>query len=90
MATGGVVTGPTHLIAGEGKYSEAILPLDDSPQMNDLINKIVEAIDKDNPSNPQPVEVKVYMGDKEYDAFTYKASERGKRIVGKQPIKIGG
>lgn len=90
MATGGVVTGPTHLIAGEGKYSEAILPLDDSPQMNDLINKIVEEIDKDDNPNPQPVEVKVYIGDKEYDAYTYKASERGKKIVGKQPVKIGG
>ena len=74
---------------GEGKYSEAVIPLDDSPQMNDLINKIVDAINKDDPS-PQPVEVKVYIGDREYDAYTYKASERGKKIVGKQPVKIGG
>lgn len=90
MATGGVVTGPTHLIAGEGKYSEAILPLEDSPQMQDLINKIAEAVDKDDNPNPQPVEVKVYIGGKEYDAYTYKAAERGKKIVGKQPVKIGG
>ena len=90
MATGGVVTGPTHLIAGEGRYSEAILPLDDSPQMQDLINKIAEAVDKDDNPNPQPVEVRVFIGDKEYDAYTYKASERGKKIVGKQPVKIGG
>ena len=89
LASGGVVTGPTPAMIGEGKYSEAVIPLDDSPQMNDLINKIVEAIDKDDPS-PQPVEVKVYIGDKEYDAYTYKASERGKKIVGKQPVKIGG
>lgn len=89
LAKGGVVTGPTPAMIGEGKYDEAIIPLDDSPQMNDLINKIVEAIDKDDP-DPQPVEVKVYIGDKEYDAYTYKASERGKKIVGKQPIKIGG
>ena len=89
LAQGGVVTGPTPAMIGEGKYSEAVIPLDDSPQMNDLINKIVEAIDKDDPS-PQPVEVRVYIGDKEYDAYTYKASERGKKIVGKQPVKIGG
>lgn len=89
LASGGVVTGPTPAMIGEGKYSEAVIPLDDSPQMNDLINKIVEAIDKDDPS-PQPVEVKVYIGDKEYDAYTYKASERGKKIVGRQPVKIGG
>lgn len=91
MATGGVVTGPTQLIAGEGRYSEAILPLDDSPQMQDLIDKIVEAVDKDKPDdNGGPTEVHVYIGGKEYDAFTYKASERGKTVVGKQPIKIGG
>ena len=91
MATGGVVTGPTHLIAGEGKYSEAILPLDDSPQMQDLIDKIVDAIDKDKPDgNGGPTEVHVFIGGKEYDAFTYKSSQRGKTVVGKQPIKIGG
>ena len=89
LATGGVVTGPTQALIGEGKYSEAVIPLDDSPQMQELINKIVEAIDKDDP-NPQPVEVRVFIGDKEYDAYTYKASERGKKIVGKQPVKIGG
>lgn len=91
MATGGVVTGPTHLIAGEGKYSEAILPLDDSPQMQDLIDKIVDAIDKDKPDdNGGPTEVHVFIGGKEYDAFTYKSSQRGKTVVGKQPVKIGG
>lgn len=91
MATGGVVTSPTQLIAGEGKYSEAILPLDDSPQMQDLIDKIVDAIDKDKPdNNGGPTEVHVFLGGKEYDAFTYKSSQRGKTVVGKQPIKIGG
>ena len=91
MATGGVVTSPTQLIAGEGKYSEAILPLDDSPQMQDLIDKIAEAVDKDKPDNSGgPTEVHVYIGGKEYDAFTYKSSQRGKTVVGKQPIKIGG
>lgn len=89
LANGGVVTGPTPAMIGEGKYDEMVMPLEDSPQMNDFIDKIVEAINKDDPS-PQPVEVKVYIGDQEYDAYTYKASERGKKIVGKQPIKIGG
>ncbi len=91
MATGGVVTGPTHLIAGEGKYSEAILPLEDSPQMQDLIDKIADAVDKDKPDgNGGTTEVHVYIGGKEYDAFTYKSSQRGKTVVGKQPVKIGG
>ena len=90
LATGGVVTGPTHALIGEGKYTEAVIPLDDSPQMHDLIAKIADAVNKDDDNPTQPVEVKVYIGDKEYDAYTYKASERGKKIVGKQPVKIGG
>lgn len=91
LASGGVVTGPTPAMIGEGKYSEAVIPLDDSPQMQDLIDKIAEAVDKDKPdNNGGPTEVHVYIGGKEYDAFTYKSSERGKTVVGKQPIKIGG
>jgi hypothetical protein len=58
--------------------------------MQDLINKIAEAVDKNNDTDPKPVEVRVFVGDKEFDAFTYKASERGKKLVGKQPIKTGG
>lgn len=91
MATGGVVTGPTRAIVGEGAYSEAVIPLDDSPQMEDLINKIADAVDKGGGGRDgTPVDVRVYIGGKEYDAYTYKASERGKTVVGKQPIKKGG
>ena len=43
LATGGVVTGPTMAMIGEGKYHEAIIPLGNSPQMAELINKIVAA-----------------------------------------------
>ena len=89
LANGGIVTGPTPAMIGEGKYDEMVMPLGDSPQMNDFIDRIVDALDRGDP-NPQPVEVKVYIGDKEYDAYTYKASERGKKIVGRQPVKIGG
>lgn len=90
LAQGGVVTGPTPAMIGEGKYDEMVMPLGDSPQMNDFIDRIVDAINNNPGSSPAPVEVKVFIGDQEYDAFTYKASERGKKIVGKQPVKIGG
>lgn len=91
LATGGVVTSPTEALIGEGKYDEAVIPLDDSPQMQDLIEKIADAVDKDKPSGGGgPTEVRVFIGGKEYDAFTYKSSERGKTVVGKQPIKRGG
>lgn len=88
LATGGVVSSPTTALIGEGVYSEAVIPLDDSPQMQDLIQKIADAANKDNP--PTPVTVNVYIGDEEFDAYTYKASERGRDKVGAQPIKTGG
>lgn len=89
LASGGVVSSPTYSMIGEGAYSEAVIPLDNSPQMKELIQEIVNAIDK-KPPGSTPVEVKVYIGPEEFDAYTYKASERGKTKVGKQPIKVGG
>ena len=87
LATGGVVTSPTMTMVGEGKYSEAIVPLDDSPQMQNLVQRIADAVDKkDTPSGP--VEVRVYIGDKEWDAFTYKSAQRGSKLVGSQPVEV--
>lgn len=63
MATGGVVSSPTNALIGEGKYSEAVIPLEDSPQMQDLIDKIAAAVDKDN--DDKPIEVHVYLDGKE-------------------------
>lgn len=88
MAKGGVVTSPTYALIGEGRYDEAVMPLGDSPQMADLVQKIADAVDKDKPDTP--VNVTVYIGDEEFDAYTYKASERGKQKVGAQPVKTGG
>lgn len=90
MATGAVVTGPTRALIGEGRYDEAVIPLENSPQMQDLVDKIADAVQGGNGATTQPMEVRVFIGDKEFDAYTYKASERGKKIVGKQPVKIGG
>ena len=87
LATGGVVTSPTQTLIGEGKYSEAVIPLDDSPQMNDLIQKIADAVDDKPSGGGTPVDVRVFIGDKEWDAFTYQSAERGKKLTGAQPIK---
>ena len=91
-ANGGIVTSPTYALIGEGRYDEMILPLGNSPQMDELIQRIAEAVDKpDNkPDNSNPIEVRVFIGGDEYDAFTYRAAERGKKKVGLQPIKTGG
>ena len=88
LATGGVVSSPTYAMVGEGAYSEAVIPLDDSPQMQDLIQKIADAVDK-NDDGGKPVDVRVYIGGREWDAFTYESAQRGQKLVGAQPIREG-
>lgn len=44
LAAGGVVTGPTMAMVGEGGNPEAIIPLGSSPQMQELIRQISEAV----------------------------------------------
>ena len=85
FATGGVVTGPTHALIGEAGKPEMVMPLDNSPQMLDFINKIADKV-----SNNGETVVKVYIGDREWDAFTYESAQRGKQLVGAQPVTIGG
>ena len=93
LASGGVVTKPTNALVGEGRYDEAVIPLGNSPQMQDLVQQIADAV-KNNPNNnsdpSNQIIVKVYIGGKEYDAFTYKAAKRGEKLVGAQPVKVGG
>jgi predicted nucleic acid-binding Zn-ribbon protein len=64
LATGGVVTKPTYAMIGEGKYDEAVVPLGDSPQMQELVDKIAEAVNGNgngNGSGNTPIEVHVYL-----------------------------
>lgn len=80
FATGGVVTGPTNALIGEGRYDEAVIPLGDSPQMQELVDRIADQAGK-------PVDVRVYIGDREWDTFVYESAERGKDLSGEKPIK---
>ena len=87
FATGGVVTSPTNALIGEAGRSEAVIPLDNSPQMQDLIEKIADRVEQKNDSGA-PIEVRVFIGGTEWDAFTYKSAQRGKNLVGPQPITV--
>lgn len=44
LASGGVVTGPTNALIGEGSYDEAVIPLGNSPQMRDFVDQIAGRI----------------------------------------------
>ena len=80
MASGGVATGPTRAVVGEGKYDEAVIPLGNSPQLNEMLDKFASKV------SDRPVEVRVVIGDKEWDAFTYKSAQRGASRVGATPL----
>lgn len=84
FASGGVVNGPTRALIGEAGRSEAVIPLDNSPQMLDLIDKIADKV-----NTTGETVVKVYIGDREWDAFTYESAQRGSKLVGAQPIREG-
>ena len=85
FANGGVVTGPTYAMIGEGLYNEAVIPLGNSPQMQELLEQFASIVT--NRGFVEPVEVRVFIGDKEWDAFTYESAERGKELVGATPVK---
>jgi hypothetical protein len=55
LAQGGVVTGPTMAIVGEGKYDEAVVPLGNSPQFESMkegiATEVVRNISVTSPSN---------------------------------------
>lgn len=44
MATGGVVTGPTQALIGEGTYDEAVIPLGNSPQMKQFADSVADRV----------------------------------------------
>lgn len=76
LALGGVVTGPTILEAGEGKYDEAIVPLGNSPQMEDMLNRFAQKVDDLNASGGGNTEVHVYVDSDEVAARTEKKKKR--------------
>lgn len=87
-ATGGAVSKPTQALIGEGKYDEILLPVGGSPQEADLVNAIAKAIGKQNNGNGN-VTVTVKIGDKDWNAFVYQSSQKGRQLVGAQPIQGG-
>ena len=76
FASGGVVTGPTMGILGEAGRDEAVIPLDNSPQMRNFISEIVSAINNSKSAQDQPTVIKVFVGNEQLDEYIYKSQKR--------------
>ena len=76
LATGGVVTSPTYALIGEGSYPEAVVPLGNSPQMQELIDKIAESIDNKPDDDTTPIQVTMYLDGNKIYKSTQKASRK--------------
>ena len=44
MANGAVVTGPTNALIGEGRYDEMVMPLGNSPQVNEFADSVASRV----------------------------------------------
>ena len=60
LANGGVVTSPTMAMIGEGRYNEAVIPLGNSPQMQELVHEIADAV-RSNGGADSSVPVIIYL-----------------------------
>lgn len=83
MAKGGVVSGPTVAIIGEGRYNEAVIPLGNSPQFTSMQENIADAVvakqSSSNNRNPVNLTVQVKLGEKDFNDFVYKVVNEGNR-----------
>lgn len=73
MATGGVVGSSTVALIGEGRYSEAVVPLGASPQFaamkEDIASEVASRIG--STGNSGNTSIRIFFGQQEFKAFTY-------------------
>lgn len=76
LANGGVITGPTYALLGEARRDEAVIPLDNSPQMREFAQAVADAVSNKPGPSSQPMHVHVYIGNDELDEYIYDANTR--------------
>ena len=76
LAAGGVITDSTMALIGEAGRDEAVIPLDNSPQMRNFISEIVSAINNSKSVQDQPTVIKVFVGNEQLDEYIYKSQKR--------------
>jgi hypothetical protein len=84
LATGGVAVGATRAVIGEGIYDEAVIPLGQSPQFNnmksDIASAVVEGLNGANLSGGQPINITINVD----EDYIYKAYNRQAKLYGRR------
>lgn len=75
LASGGVVKNATMAMIGEGAYPEAVVPLGNSPQLAELVDRISEAVNK-TADDDTPISVTVNMDSQVLFKSTQRASKK--------------
>lgn len=82
LATGGIVTGPTRALVGEGKYSEAVIPLGASSEFasmkNDIASAVVAGLASAGGSTTGNINITINVD----EDYIYKAYNRQKALRG--------
>lgn len=91
MATGGVVNDSTLALIGEGRYSEAVVPLGNSPQFTNMKNDIAAEVASRINQGTSSDNIKVYVqiGGRDFENYTYKVvSDSNRRATGMSLEKV--
>lgn len=90
LATGAVATGPTVAQIGEGRYSEAVIPLGQSPQFadmkKDIANMVVAAVGASGGS--QNIEVTVKIKEETLAKYAISGINKMQRQAGRTLLEV--
>ena len=83
-AHGGTVSAPTLVETGEGKYSEAIIPLGNSPEFSqmksDITNAVLAGLSQVKGGNNQPINITINVDEEYiYESYNRVAKQNGER-----------
>lgn len=84
LASGGVTTGPTTAVVGEGRYNEAVIPLGQSPQFRSMKQEIADEVARQGgSSNGQVIQADIYLGDVMVGSAMIDTINKTSRLTGK-------
>lgn len=90
LASGAVVSQPTYAMIGEGKYSEAVVPLGQSPQFasmkQDIANAVADALSGN--TSEQNTQINIYLDDVLVGNALVNSINRSAKLTGNSVVMV--